>query len=194
MHKEKGGALAHVARRFVHLCMILVPIFYFQFAEQVASWLSLSTAWLLISLLALTVIIEAIRLGFGVVVYLQREDERHRISAAAWTVVSLLLVLLLAPKQFVYPIVISCAIVDPLLGEMRVRQWPKEMAIIIGLVFVFAIWSTCSYWLHISWWLAWLMAPVTVAAEWPNLRWIDDNAMMLLVPLAVVMGVAAIFI
>jgi hypothetical protein len=32
-----------------------------------------------------------------------------------------------------------------------------------------------------------LMGPICVAAEWPRLRYIDDNATMLLIPLAVVL-------
>ena len=36
-------------------------------------------------------------------------------------------------------------------------------------------------------WLAPIMAPLCVAAEWPRLRWIDDNATILLIPLTAIL-------
>ena len=35
--------------------------------------------------------------------------------------------------------------------------------------------------------MAILMAPLTMASELPKLRWIDDNATMVLIPLAAVL-------
>jgi len=35
-------------------------------------------------------------------------------------------------------------------------------------------------------WMAVLLAPVCMIAEWPRLRYIDDNATMVLIPLALV--------
>jgi hypothetical protein len=31
------------------------------------------------------------------------------------------------------------------------------------------------------------MGPLTTAAEWPKLKWIDDNATMTLIPLATIL-------
>jgi len=78
---------------------------------------------------------------------------------------------------------------DPLLGEMRILIKSVLWVELLGLVFVLLIWWGCAYWFGISMWWGVLMAPITVGVEWLNLKWIDDNALMLLVPLAVVMMV-----
>jgi len=36
-------------------------------------------------------------------------------------------------------------------------------------------------------WMAILLAPVCMISEWPRLRYIDDNATMILIPLALVL-------
>ena len=36
-------------------------------------------------------------------------------------------------------------------------------------------------------WMAFILAPVCMIAEWPRLTYIDDNATMLLIPLALVL-------
>ena len=52
------------------------------------------------------------------------------------------------------------------------------------------IWLGCGYFLGTPYWMAILMGPVTMAAELPKLKWIDDNATMLLIPAAVVLILA----
>ncbi|UVE59530.1 hypothetical protein [Coxiella-like endosymbiont] len=59
----------------------------------------------------------------GWILWGQREREVKNISSFTWTVVSLCVVLLLAPgKQYAIPIIASCAFVDPFLGELRRTQ------------------------------------------------------------------------
>ena len=36
-------------------------------------------------------------------------------------------------------------------------------------------------------WMALLLAPVCMVSEWPRLRYIDDNATMVLIPLALIL-------
>lgn len=54
-----------------------------------------------------------------------------------------------------------------------------------GLLLV--IWLTCSMAFGTPIWMALLLAPVCMLAEWPRLTYIDDNATMLLIPLALVL-------
>ena len=46
------------------------------------------------------------------------------------------------------------------------------------------MWTWGWYFCNTPLWMAAVMAPLTVAAEWPRLRYIDDNATMILIPLA----------
>ena len=87
---------------------------------------------------------------------------------------------------------------DPLIGELKGhgvigRYFHEGRGLTVAercttaTVVVWVIWI-CT-WLILDvdvneWWFAVLMGPLTVAAEYPSLKVIDDNAMMELVPLA----------
>lgn len=96
--------------------------------------------------------------------------------------------MLLAPgKQYAIPIIWSCAIVDPLLGELRRTQLSRTWIVFIGIVVVMLIWGLASWWFKLDWLLVLLMGPLVVILEWPNFRWLDDNALVQLVPLLVIL-------
>ena len=173
----KGGWLGHGLRRMVHIAMAVVPWIYYHYA------ISATVLWVLLILL---VVLEGLRLTFGLQLFGQRVHEAKRISSFAWGGSALLLVLLLSPPMFAYPIIVACALGDPLLGELRRLGLLTGLVVVCGLVVVAAIWLGATWWLATPWWWALIMAPLTVVAEWPNLKWIDDNAMMQLVPLIVV--------
>jgi len=42
----------------------------------------------------------------------------------------------------------------------------------------------CSFWLGTPLWISILLAPLTVLGELPRVKYIDDNATMILLPLA----------
>lgn len=173
----KGGWLGHWVRRAIHVGMILVPWLYYHF--EIPSYV----LWILFSII---IFVEIIRLLLGFQFFGQRVHEAKRISSFAWGGLSLCLVLLLVPPQFAYPIVAACAFGDPLIGELRRFRLPSCVVAVVGAVFIAGLWLLAWCWLGTPWWYAVIMWPLTVAAEWPNLAWIDDNAMMQLIPLIVV--------
>ena len=88
--------------------------------------------------------------------------------------------------ELVWPLILSLSLGDPFLGELRRRNINPKNVFIFGTSFVALIWISCYISVDTKPWLALIMAPICVAAEWPRLRWIDDNATMLLIPLSVI--------
>lgn len=186
--KTNGGLSGYILRRSVHVAMLIVPPLYYAYAPSVAGFFGLSPPHLLLIIIALNILFEIVRLKRGWVLWGQRQREAKNISSLAWTVLSVCLVLLLAPgESYAVPIIWSCAIVDPLLGELRRTQLNTSWIFLIGVMVVILIWWLASWWFNVEWLLALLMGPMTVMLEWPNLRWIDDNALMQLVPLLVIL-------
>ena len=151
-------------------------------------WVRLTPPQLLIAIFILIIAVEIIRLCFGLVMWGQRHNEKKRVSSIAWTAFSICAVLLLVPgRHFAIPIIWTCALVDPLLGELRSAQLNSIWVAVLGILGALIVWFLCAWWFGTPWWLAWLMAPLTVGLEWPDIRWVDDNAMMMLGPLVIVL-------
>lgn len=177
-HPVHGGLAAHLLRRLVHLSSILVLWLYYRFGTQE----------LVLGCLAAVLILELIRLNRGWSVFGQRPYEKGRLSAFAWSAVGIALVLLLLPeKRYAVPIICAYAIGDPLLGELRGAQLNKILVISAGILVIAAIWALAHLYLGTPLWLMWIMAPLTVAAEWPRLSWVDDNFLMQALPLLLIL-------
>ncbi|HLB56502.1 MAG TPA: hypothetical protein VJK30_04155 [Coxiellaceae bacterium] len=185
MSEIKGGIIAHIARRIFHASMIIVPFFYYYFFISHFSEKYLHLA--ILAFIFLVFLFEKLRIRMKLVLFAQKLHEASRISAFAWTMLSLGIILFFAPVYFAMPIIFTCAIVDPLLGEMRLRNFNKKNVITAGIFVAFIIWIIFSAIYHFPFWFGIILAPVSIAAEWPNLKWIDDNAMMLILPLLAVM-------
>ncbi len=185
---SQGGLWAHLLRRVVHLSAILILWLYYQFGVPVADFFGISLTKLICFFLAIVLILEALRLYRGWTVFGQRNYEQKRISAVAWSAVGMALVLLFAlGKMYTVPIICAYAIGDPLLGELRRTRLPKLVVAIIGILVISGIWWLSHIFFQTPGWLWLLMGPLTVAAEWPCLSWIDDNALMQIIPLVVVL-------
>ncbi len=185
---SRGGLAAHILRRVVHLASILILWIYYQYGAVIAHALGLRLPQLIWLCLSIILILEALRLWQGWTVFGQRQYEQKRLSAFAWGAIGMALVLLFAPgKQFAIPIICAYAIGDPLLGELRGAKLAKIWVVLIGVIVISGIWWLAHLWLGTPLWLALIMGPLTVAAEWPCLNWIDDNALMQLIPLLVIL-------
>lgn len=183
MQAIRGGFVAHIARRLFHLTMLAVPFVYYHFFTHIADQKTLRL--LLLAFVFFIFLFEKLRIRMRLVLFGQRFHEATHLSTFAWTMLSLAVILFFAPLSFAVPIIATCALVDPLLGEMRLHQVNKKIMVTLGVFVASAIWFFCAWFYHFSGWYI-LLAPVAVAAEWPRLTWIDDNAMMLLIPLAMI--------
>ena len=86
--------------------------------------------------------------------------------------------------ELVWPLILSLSLGDPFLGELRRKGLDSRRVFIIGSIFISLIWVGTWHFVETPILFALLMGPLCVAAEWPRLRWIDDNATMLLIPLS----------
>lgn len=183
-----GGVSGHLLRRGIHLAMSFLPFLYFEFGEDVADMVSLTLEQVVSCVILLAVFGEALRLRMGLTVVGQRSYEAKQVSALAWGALGVGMVFLLTPDPaYAYPLILSLSLGDPLLGELRRKESSTQTVILAGVLGIAVIWSGCAYLVETPWLFVPLMAPICVAAEWPRLRYIDDNATMLLIPLAVVL-------
>lgn len=190
-----GGRRGHVLRRITHLSMMILPFIYYwygnQIAEQVTKIIEIETSreGVVLIALSLLVIIEVIRLFFGIAILGQRTYEKRQISALAWGGISVCLCFLFAPlggykEAYIgLPIIFTISIVDPLLGETRRLFESDKLVILIAFIVGFLIWMLSSLFLQTPFWLSLIMPPLAIASEWPSLKYIDDNATMILIPL-----------
>lgn len=179
--QTKGGMIAHCARRLFHMLIIPIAFFYYYFLvfHLPQKILSLSV----LAMIFFVFLFEKLRIRAKLVLFGQRLYEAARISAFAWTMLSLGIILLVLPVQFAIPIVSVCGLVDPLLGEMRLHHINKKMVFAVGCGAAWLIWFLAAHLYHFSVWYGVILAPITVIVELPSLKWIDDNALMMLVPL-----------
>ena len=183
-----GGVSGHLLRRGIHLAMSFLPFLYFEFGEDVADMVSLTLEQVVSCVILLAVFGEALRLRMGLTVVGQRSYEAKQVSALAWGALGVGMVFLLTPDPaYAYPLILSLSLGDPLLGELRRKGSSTQTVILAGVLGITVIWAGCAYLVETPWLFVPLMAPICVAAEWPRLRYIDDNATMLLIPLAVVL-------
>ncbi|MDP7000311.1 MAG: hypothetical protein QGH90_00260 [Candidatus Poseidoniaceae archaeon] len=185
-----GGVGGHLFRRLFHLSMAVLPIGYYIYGEQIGEAVSLSRDKI-VSVLVLTIIlVEAIRLKLGLTVFGQREYESRQVSALAWGALSIGLCVLIAPKAgnwdaaYGMPLIMCLVFGDPAMGEARRMGADSKMAFYVGCATCFLVWMGAWYFLSTPLWLALLFAPLCAVAETPRLRYIDDNATMILIPLA----------
>ena len=63
----------------------------------------------------------------------------------------------------------------------------NRQVMMYATLLLLAIWLAASVQFGTPVWMALLLAPVCMISEWPRLTYIDDNATMLLIPLALVL-------
>lgn len=192
VEQSVGGIGGHVFRRSFHLSMVVLPLVYYWHGHSLSEMINLSRDQLTALLVMGVLLAEFIRLKLGITIIGQRRYESEQISALAWGALSIGLACLIAPHvgqneaAYGMPLILCLVLGDPALGESRRLGHSGRTAFIIGSLVCAGIWVGCWHWLDTPLWMAAIMAPLTVAAEWPRLRWIDDNATMILIPLAAV--------
>ena len=187
-----GGFGGHAFRRFTHVSMTAIPFVYYLYGQDVADIVSLEAQQLVSVVCILILFAEAIRIRLGIVIFGQREYEADQISALAWGGLAVSLALLLAPGEgegleagiYGIPLIVGLPLVDPLMGEIKRINKALKLAIYFGLLMSYAVWLTCYFWLGTDIRAAILLAPLTVLGELPKTKDIDDNATMILFPLA----------
>ena len=183
-----GGMYGHLFRRGFHVGMSILPFLYFEYGETISGYASMSELKFVSALIIALVTAEAVRLKFGITIFGQRDYESKQVSALAWGAFAIGLTFLTLSEypELVWPLILSLSLGDPFLGEIRRAGLEPRSVFLIGTAFIMAIWLATWSLVGTPIWLAFVMAPLCVAAEWPRLRWIDDNATMLLIPLSAI--------
>ena len=187
-HFTIGGVWGHIVRRTTHFFIAVVPIIYYYFGPSIYTHTNVSPQKWTLVIFSLVTFFEIVRLRRGWVLFGQRNHEAVQPSSFFWASLGVTATLLLAPSaQTAIPIIWTCAFIDPLVGEMRHLKVPRWIVIVLGLLSTMLIWWIATWWLGTTWWLAFVMAPIALLAEWPNWRWLDDNVLIQVLPLGVVL-------
>jgi len=192
-----GGHGGHIFRRCIHVGMIIFPWLYFEHGESIAEPFSQTPVQFAAMLGIIFFFGELIRMKSGILIVGQREYEKHQFSALSWGAMSIAItIIVLSPwvgtgdqhaGWLVYPIIFSLAFGDPSMGEARRMGLDNQKVYAIGTIVCAICWLACGYLFGTPYWMAIFMAPLTMMSELPKLRWIDDNATMVLIPLAAVL-------
>ena len=183
-----GGMRGHLLRRGVHLSMVGIPYLYFAHGENVADTVGVSLPQVVAGVVLFALVLEGLRLKLGLTVFGQRDYEANQVSALAWGAVGVGFVLLLVPHEaYAWPLIASLALGDPLMGELRRKDMANRQVMVYSTLLILAIWLVSVAQFGTPVWMAFILAPVCMIAEWPRLTYIDDNATMLLIPLALVL-------
>ena len=184
-----GGLKGHLARRFFHISLAIIPWLYYAKGEAIGERIGITPNQFVSIVLLLAIVGEYWRLRSGVVFFGQRSYESTQISALCWGAIAMATIFLIFEDgAYGYPLIWSLTFVDPLLGELRRSQIGETKVLTIGIIAAFLIWLLCYHWYATPLLMVMILPVIVVLSEKPRLDWIDDNAMMLLIPgLAVLM-------
>ena len=186
-----GGAGGHWFRRLTHVGMCVIPFAYHLWGDSIAGKVSMTPSDFVIAVAVFFIVIEVIRIKFGIIIIGQREYEAKQVSALAWGAVAVCLTLILAPQEgegleagkYTIPIICGLTFVDPIMGEVKRAKMGMQSAVLVGLAVSYTILMGSVALFSTPFLVAVLLAPLTVAGEVPRVSWIDDNATMILFPL-----------
>ena len=193
-----GGFSGHLLRRITHVSLAIIPWLYYWHGEEIAGKVGTTAQYLAFIVLGIIIVAELVRLKIGFTIFGQRAYEANQLSALFWGSVSVVLALAFSPLVGVMgaalgaPVVLGLAFGDPVMGEVRRAGKEPKLVAISGLVVVYAVWLLSWNYLATPLLFALLIPPIQVAAEWPRLRWIDDNGTMVLIPFLVILLLSAL--
>lgn len=110
------------------------------------------------------------------------EREESKLASYFWFAITAAILMAFFPQKIAAPCIVSAALIDPLLGELK--KFGKIFAFILAIGASFLIFSAFEY----SIWLAFVAAIAGVFAEYPNHKLLDDDLLMQLVP-AIIIGI-----
>jgi len=180
---------AHLFRRAFHLC---APLFLVYYLIPEDMWgLGISREIFLLIVFLILMIFESVRLATGRVFFGLRDYEKKQLSAYAWASIGITIAFLFFPPVFVICAVVGLGWTDPLIGELR-RKWKKGYPAIPLAVYFLIIMACLQLFseipLFVQLFMASLTAAVAIIVEGPRIKQIDDDFLMLVIPLFVMTG------
>jgi hypothetical protein len=179
-------------RRILHVAGA-VSLLYFVLPSNF--FIVLTTEEVLLLVLGAVLALDGLRLAGQIEFPTIRPFEQDRPASFAYFAIALVAALLLFPEVIATAVILVCAIVDPVLGELRAsRRWAAygpAAGVTVGFLLVGVVlhWGTTLA-VPDQLVLAALAAAVAVAVERPKFPWVDDDLVMTLGPGVVLWGVA----
>ncbi len=168
-------------RRAFHLAS---PVFLVYYLLPDDLWVGFPKPLLAFLLWAVTLVIEALRLVLEVDIIGIREYERGQISAYFWGGTGLVIGLLFFPPPFVVVVMVGMAWVDPLCALSRQRGgYPFVPLLAYGAIAFTGVWLLADFSLVSALMIALLGTSLAIAAEYPNVEFVDDDFTMQMAPL-----------
>jgi hypothetical protein len=180
-----------VFRKAVHVAM---PVFLIYYVVPVEDWIGVAREVVLVLVLLGFLVFEVLRRARGYRLYGMRDYEVAGIPAYIWAGAGLTLSFLLFPLVAVVPAVVGLAVVDPICGALRERGSPLYPSLpwaVWALITLAAFSALTSWGYSVSLAVSFAAASIAVAVEWPSMKYVDDDFLMMVVPGLFVWGIAA---
>lgn len=174
-------------RRAVHLSAPLFLVYYFLPSPLWAGGPSREIG--LVVILGAVLVFELLRLRLGLKVPGMRGYERYQLSAAAWAAMAMTVAMLFFPLDLAAPAVVGMALVDPLISRLRRTRWYPGAPLAVHFLLVLAILLLFHPLSVRVVFAAAVAAALAVGAEAVKTRYVDDDFLMIVVPLV---GLAAV--
>jgi len=180
-------------RRCLHAAGLAVLLYY----VLPPNLFGIPNADALLVALAAVLGLEAGRWAVGIELPTLRPHEESRPASFAYFAVGLVIAVLFFPEPVGVAVVAGAALVDPLIGELRRSSW-RDRAYPALPIAVYAVIAAASFrWvgamaLPAAVLLGGLASVLAVAAEYPRLRYLDDDLLMVVVPGLVLTGLLAL--
>jgi len=182
-----------VFRRAFH---VISPVFlgYYLLPESLGGGITRTSVTLLV--VGIAACIEIARIALGIRLFGMRPYEGQRVSAYFQGAVGLAVGLLLVPySAIVVPVFLGMAWIDPFAALARKRTWPRVLVVgayfglFLGTEFVMNAVPSLT-WQFV---LALIATAAAMLVEGPKHPRVDDDLLMLLVPMALLWAVAVVF-
>ena len=170
-------------RRLVHICL---PLFLLYYAVPDDTWIGIDKKLVLLGALLLFLVFELLRLGYQIRVFGTREYEMDNMAAYLWAGIGFTVAFLLFDFALVVPAVLGMAWIDPLNGFLRSRKsrlypWLSFASYLVLAAIALCVVSSFAPPSIVL--IAAAGAASGIAAEQKRIRFVDDDFLMLVVPL-----------
>jgi len=170
-------------RKAIHMCAPLFALLYLvpENMGSVPRSAAVLAAW------AAFALFETYRIRKGILVPGLREYERSRPSAAFWMCSAFVPMILFFPVEYAVPLLIGFGFVDPLCGILRKRS-PRTYPAAPLIVYFMIMWISLSFFYGLTAGIlavSLLVSISAIMAEGIKSRIVDDDFLMLFVPLTV---------
>ncbi|OGS42756.1 MAG: hypothetical protein A3K76_06365 [Euryarchaeota archaeon RBG_13_57_23] len=182
-----------LVRRGMHALIALTPLY---FALPVELPVEPLRRWMLLMVFFIGVsVFEVVRLWKGVIFLGLRPHEKGRIASFVWAAAGVTLLLWLFPEDIASGALVAMAVVDPLAGELRGSRVRDIVTVPVSLFAYFALFLVISVFVggreltvYIA--LAVVGSVVAIPSEWVEVRCVDDDFLMLVLPALAMTGLS----